>query len=116
MSLDASTLCDRRSWVGSEVKHTLFSTADRDTTSYVLSEAMHPLTHEPSRFSRVKLDPDSIAPLVTEAAIRYASSVRYFSRAAANDTPPRRLIFRGRGKQREAFGHGARNDLIGGAS
>lgn len=116
MSLDASTLCGRRSWVDNEVTHTLFSTADRDTTSYVLSEAMHPLTHEPSRFARVKLDPDSIAPLVTEEAVRYASSVRHFIRAAANDTPPRRLIFRGRGTRREAFGHGARNDVIGGAS
>ena len=64
----------------------IVATAGHDTTSYSLSEAVHQLARDPALFARLKSDPETVAPLVTEEAIRYASSVRHFIRTAAHDT------------------------------
>lgn len=64
----------------------IIATAGHDTTSYSLSEAMHQLAQDPDLFDRLKQAPDEIAPLITEEAIRYASSVRHFIRTARRDT------------------------------
>ena len=64
----------------------IVATAGHDTTSYSLSEAVHQLARDPALFARLKSDPETIAPLVTEEAIRYASAVRHFIRTAAHDT------------------------------
>ncbi|MEL7547810.1 MAG: cytochrome P450 [Pseudomonadota bacterium] len=64
----------------------IVATAGHDTTSYSLSEAVHQLAKDPELFARLKSDPDTVAPLVTEEAIRYASAVRHFIRTAAHDT------------------------------
>lgn len=64
----------------------IIATAGHDTTSYSLTEAVHQLARSPDLFSRLKADPDSVAPLVTEEGIRYASAVRHFIRTAVEDT------------------------------
>ncbi len=64
----------------------IVATAGHDTTSYSLTEAVHQLARSPELFNRLKVDPDTIAPLVTEEAIRYASAVRHFIRTAVDDT------------------------------
>jgi cytochrome P450 len=64
----------------------IVATAGHDTTSYSLTEAAHQLALNPELFNRMKADPDTIAPLVTEESIRYASSVRHFIRTAVDDT------------------------------
>lgn len=64
----------------------IVATAGHDTTSYSLTEAVHQLARKPKLFSRLIADPDAIAPLVTEEAIRYASAVRHFVRTAVDDT------------------------------
>lgn len=64
----------------------IVATAGHDTTSYSLSEAVHQLALNPDVFARLKADPDTIAPMVTEETIRYASAVRHFVRTAVDDT------------------------------
>ncbi|MEO1475537.1 MAG: cytochrome P450, partial [Pseudomonadota bacterium] len=66
--------------------YTIVATAGHDTTSYSLTEAVHQLARHPEVFARLKDDPETIAPLVTEEAIRYAAPVRHFIRTAAQDT------------------------------
>lgn len=64
----------------------IVATAGHDTTSYSLTEAVYQLAQSPDLYNRLKVDPDTIAPLVTEEAIRYASAVRHFIRTAVDDT------------------------------
>ncbi|MEL6485785.1 MAG: cytochrome P450 [Pseudomonadota bacterium] len=64
----------------------IVATAGHDTTSYSLTEAVHQLARHPELFQRLKDDPETVAPIVTEEAIRYASPVRHFIRTAAHDT------------------------------
>lgn len=64
----------------------IVATAGHDTTSYSLTEAVHQLARSPDLFDRLKAYPDAIAPMVTEEAIRFASSVRHFIRTAVADT------------------------------
>ncbi|MEO0753877.1 MAG: cytochrome P450 [Pseudomonadota bacterium] len=64
----------------------IVATAGHDTTSYSLSEAVHQLARDPALFDRLKQAPNETAPLITEEAIRYASSVRHFIRTANKDT------------------------------
>ena len=64
----------------------IVATAGHDTTSYSLTEAVHHLALNPDLFERLKQDPETISPLITEEAIRYASSVRHFVRTANKDT------------------------------
>ncbi|MEO1043370.1 MAG: cytochrome P450 [Pseudomonadota bacterium] len=66
--------------------YTIVATAGHDTTSYSLTEAVYQLAQNPELLSRLKADPDTIAPLITEEAIRYAAPVRHFIRTAAHDT------------------------------
>ena len=66
--------------------YVIVATAGHDTTSYSLSEAVHQLARDPALFARLKEAPDEISPLITEEAIRYASSVRHFIRTAKKDT------------------------------
>lgn len=72
--------------VGKLGYYIIVATAGHDTTSYSLSEAVHQLAKDPALFARLKEDPETVAPHVTEEAIRYASSVRHFIRTAAHDT------------------------------
>ncbi len=116
--------------------YTIVATAGHDTTSYSLSEAVHQLAKDPALFDRLKQSPETISSLITEEAIRYASSVRHFIRTANKDTdlggktiregesvilwypsgsrdedvfdnPHAFNIDRDQGKRHAAFGHGA---------
>ena len=64
----------------------IVATAGHDTTSYSLTEAVHQLAINPDLFERLKQSPEEISRLITEEAIRYASSVRHFVRTANKDT------------------------------
>ena len=64
----------------------IVATAGHDTTSYTLTEAVHQLARNPSLFERLKQSPEETSRLITEEAIRYASSVRHFVRTACRDT------------------------------
>lgn len=63
----------------------IVATAGHDTTSNSLTEAMHQLALDPALFARLKADPDTVAPLIVEEAIRYAAPVRHFVRTAKKD-------------------------------
>lgn len=63
----------------------IICTAGHDTTSNTLTEAMHQLALHPEILARLKADPDSVAPKLTEEALRYASPVRHFVRTACRD-------------------------------
>lgn len=64
----------------------IVATAGHDTTSYSLTEAVHQLAKNPQLFERLKQSPEETSALITEEAIRYASSVRHFVRTANKDT------------------------------
>ena len=64
----------------------IVATAGHDTTSYSLTEAVHQLARTPALFERLKQAPEMTSKLITEEAIRYASSVRHFIRTANKDT------------------------------
>ncbi|MEL6860775.1 MAG: cytochrome P450 [Pseudomonadota bacterium] len=114
----------------------IVATAGHDTTSYSLTEAVHQLAKDPALFERLKSAPEETSSLITEEAIRYASSVRHFVRTANKDTelggktiregesvilwypsgsrdedvfesPNRFDIDRDRSQRHAAFGHGA---------
>ena len=63
----------------------IVATAGHDTTCYSLTEAVHHLARNPDLFARLKADPQTVAPLIVEEAIRYAAPVRHFVRTAAQD-------------------------------
>lgn len=64
----------------------IIATAGHDTTSYSLTQAVYHLAKDPALFDRLKSNPEEVAPLLTEEAIRYASAVRHFIRTANKDT------------------------------
>ncbi|MEL6104014.1 MAG: cytochrome P450 [Pseudomonadota bacterium] len=66
--------------------YVIVATAGHDTTSYSLTEAVYQLAQNPDLLERLKADPETIAPLITEEALRYAAPVRHFIRTAAHDT------------------------------
>lgn len=63
----------------------ILATAGHDTTTYTLVEAVRQLALSPSIFDALRNEPDRLAPLVANEAIRLASPTRHFLRTANCD-------------------------------
>lgn len=63
----------------------ILCTAGHDTTSNSLTEAIHQIALNPELLTRLKANPDEIAPKIAEETFRFSTPVRHFIRTASRD-------------------------------